>query len=172
MWQMLALLLVEAPLPVCGPAAEIAFREGAPVDRFFIENASVEDWSIARVEIGLAGSAGRLVFDTVPGGAGRNVSRPFRAEAGEARLSAAPDVPDGAEGMALDFSRFGPGERFVFSIDMDDRMTAVGGTQVAASELFDAAVTVTFAHARGGTEIHAARFDDRNRARPAAPCLS
>ncbi|MEM6489285.1 MAG: hypothetical protein AAF677_13635 [Pseudomonadota bacterium] len=158
---------------VCGPTARVTFREGAPVDRYLIENLSPGDWAIARLEIALAGSAGRLVFDTVGGGPGRNVAQPFvvRSGEGDAALAAMPDIPDGAEAMVLAFERFMPGQVFRFTIDMDDRL-AGWGTTVDGPEIEGAAVTVRFVDAGGAAVEVFASFDGQAVARPTMPCVS
>ncbi|MEO1469489.1 MAG: aggregation factor core [Pseudomonadota bacterium] len=155
--------------PLCGPSARVTFREGAPVDVYTVENLSPGDWAIAAVDIGLIGSAGRLVFDTVPGGAGRNVAQPFRAFPGEAALADMPLVPDGAEAMALSFAAFPTGARFQFSIDMDDRL-AGWGTTVQGPEIEGATVTVTFVAGERRSTLSAA-FDARAVAEPLTACL-
>lgn len=163
-----------AELPVCGPTARIIFREGAPVDLFTIENLSangITDWQIGEIEILLGPSAGRLVFDTVPGGGGRNVAQPFAPRDAEgAALADLPLVEDGAEGMALSFRAFVPGGRFTFSIDMDDRLAGYG-TTVAGPEIEGALVRVHFTdHDRHRATVEAP-FDGLSVARPATPCL-
>lgn len=164
-------------LPICGPAARLSFRDSSPVDVFTIENITARanrDWVIAGVEIDLGPSAGRLVFDTVPGGAGQNVAQPFKARPppGGARLADLPVVPDGAEGLALLFSAFAPGQNFRFTIDMDDRLGGLG-TRVDGPEIEGAMVTVRFADPADGREaVLSAPFDSLSRAMPAEACLS
>ncbi|MEO0819850.1 MAG: aggregation factor core [Pseudomonadota bacterium] len=159
--------------PICGPTAIVHVAEGAPVDRFLIENVSPRGWAIAGVEIALPGSAGRLVFDTVPGGAGINVAQPFVSRAGaDVRLAAAPEVADGDERLSLAFEAFPAGAAYAFTIDLDDRVSAGGGTRVSGAEIAGASVLVRFARAEGGEESHAGTFDEVARARAASPCLS
>jgi hypothetical protein len=174
---LLGLLALGAPagaqqLPVCGPAATVLHAEGAPADRVVMRNISQGAWGIARASIDLAGSAGRLIFDTVPDGAGTNVAQPFRPAGGAAVLAAPPAIPDGAEAMSLAFAAFPPGARFGFTIDLDDRLTARPGPTVAGAETAGARFTVTFRHADGTTETHEGPFDERGGARAAAPCVS
>ena len=172
------MLLVLIALPasgevaVCGPAATIAHVEGAPADRVTLRNLSTPPWAVERVVWDLEGSAGRLIFDTVTDGAGTNVAQPFRTAGGGAVLAVPPDIPDGATAAVLAFADFPPGARFDFTIDLDDRLRARAGPTVATTETAGARVTVTFRHADGGRETHAARFGADGRARAAAPCLS
>ncbi|MFT5934807.1 MAG: hypothetical protein ACI9M6_001863, partial [Hydrogenophaga sp.] len=67
---------------------------------------------------------------------------------------------------------FESGQRFVFSIDVDDRLTAsdLGQTRVAGAELKGALLTVVVDPSGGaGREIQA-RVDSNNRARVQASC--
>ncbi|MEO1276396.1 MAG: hypothetical protein AAFV96_13740 [Pseudomonadota bacterium] len=167
---MLDALLIAA-LPVCGPTAEARFTEGAPVDRFEIANLSPEGWWIDAVAIDLGPSAGRLVVDALPGGAGFNVAQPFRAEAGAAVLAAGQSVADGDEMIALNFATFPETVRFRFTLDLDDRISGSAGTRVSGSEMRDARLTVTFRHRDGTEEEHEGLFDGNAAARAGAPCL-
>lgn len=172
---LLASLALPAPaqdLPVCGPAATIAHREGAPVDRVELRNISDGPWRIVTAVVDLGPSAGRLVFDTRPGGAGINTAQPFRPAGGEGVLAEMPEIPDGATVMTLAFSAFAPGAAFRFTIDLDDRLSGRGGTTIETAEAAGGVFTVTFAHEDGGTETHDGSFDAFGRARAAAPCLS
>jgi len=169
---LLALPAEAAELIVCGPAASVSHREGAPTDTVVLTNWSEGPWSVASASIDLGPSAGRLVFDTAPDGAGINVSQPFRVAGGVAVLADMPVIPDGAETMTLSFTRFGPGEGFTFTIDLDDRVGGWGGTTIETAETADARFSVTFLHADGETETHEGLFDATGRAVAAAPCLS
>ncbi|MEL6766437.1 MAG: aggregation factor core [Pseudomonadota bacterium] len=164
--------LLIAALPVCGPTALARFTEAAPVDRFEIENLSPEGWSIEALVIDLGPSAGRLVVDALPGGAGFNVAQPFRAEAGAAVLKAGQSVSDGDEAIALSFAVFPDSVRFRFTLDLDDRISGSAGTRVAGSEMRDATLSVTFRHRDGTEERHEGLFDGQAAARAGAPCLS
>jgi len=157
---------------VCGPRATAFHRESSPSDVMGIENGSTPEWSILRAEILLAGSAGRLIFDTEPGGPGTSMSRPFRAAGGGAALAAEPETPDGSELLGLDFAAFASGQRFTFTIDLDDRVSGYAGSTVAVSEMTGATLRVTFVHADGGTETHEGLFDADPQAIAAAPCVS
>lgn len=163
-----------ATLPVCGPALDVAYSEGAPRDRMVLVNRSTEDWAVSRVEIDLGGSAGRLIFDTAAGGPGSSVHQPWRAEAGDARLADLPLVADGARGITLSFEQFATGGRFVFSLDLDDTADPSGfvGTTIAGAEIAGATVRATFVLPDGTAETHDGVFDDRAEARATAPCLS
>ena len=88
-----ALLIVSLVgiLPLAAQAATtcvhdvaLVFTESAPRDRFEVINDSSPGQRVQRLTLDLAGSAGRLIFDTVEGGPGINVFQPFRVESGEA----------------------------------------------------------------------------------------
>lgn len=128
----------------CGPAFSVRFIEGAPRDRFVIENTAQDGGAIDSVALDLRGSAGRLIFDTQSGGQGVEVFQPWRAEGGSAKLAAEPAVGDGDESLILLFTRFEPGQRYGFSIDVDDRLAAsdLGQIRVSGGEMEGAVVTV------------------------------
>lgn len=106
----------------CGPDIEVRFFEAADGDVFTIANRSEVPWTLVELEIRLDGSIGRLVFDTADGGPGFSMYRPFEAVDGEVELLSVPVVGDGAETVHLRFRGFQPGRRFLFVIDVDDRL--------------------------------------------------
>jgi hypothetical protein len=150
----------------------VVFTESAPRDLFEIRNGSSGGQRIQRLTLDLAGSAGKLIVDTTEGGTGVEVFQPFRVELGEAKLKASPVVQDGSDRLTLDFSRFEPGQRFLFSIDVDDRLTAsdLGQIRVSGCEMEGAVLTAVIGPRGGvGTELQA-RVDGSNRAQATAAC--
>jgi hypothetical protein len=174
---LIAVLLCALPLwaqaaPGCVREVSLVFTESAPRDRFEIRNDSSPGQRIQRLTLDLSPSAGRLIFDTTEGGTGVEVFQPFRTEPGEARLSRLPVVDDGSDRITLDFTRFEPGQRFRFSIDVDDRLTTsdLGQIRVSGREMEGALLTAEFG-ARGATGgAVQARVDGNNRARGQAAC--
>ena len=176
----LAAVLALAAMPwfahaeaVCQQQIALVFTESAPRDMFEIRNGSSKGQRIQRLTLDLAPSAGRLVFDTVAGGTGVDVFQPFRAEPGQARLAAVPDVKDGADRLELTFARFDAGQQFRFSIDVDDRLTAsdMGQTRVSGREMEGALLTVVLGpDGERGTE-RTARVGQNNTALIEAACL-
>lgn len=174
---LIALLAAASPLLVaaqstCTVDVSFAFTESAPRDRFEFRNESSAGQSIQRLRLALARSAGRLFFDTVQGGAGVDVFQPFQVDSGDARLAADPAVKDGDDRLELVFERFEPGQRFQFSIDVDDRLgdSDMGPTRVSGREMEGAVLTVVVGPAGSpGRELQA-RVDGANRARVQAPC--
>ena len=173
----IAALLSALPLAAhdaspCVHEVSMVFTESAPRDRFEIRNDSSADQRIQRLTLDLSPSAGKLIFDTLEGGTGVEVFQPFRIEPGEAQLKGSPVVQDGSDRLTLDFTRFESGQRFRFSIDVDDQLTAsdLGQIRVSGREMEGAVLTAVFGPRGGaGTELQA-RVDGNNRARAKAAC--
>lgn len=133
----------------CGPAATVLFVESAP-DHFVVTNESAGPWRLTRLAVRLAGSAGRLIFDTEGGGPGVSAYQPFAPSPGGAKLTGSTPVGDGDEELDLTFADFDPGQRFRFAIDLDDRLPEIyGRTTVTGAEIEGAAIVGTFVHADG-----------------------
>lgn len=135
----------------CGPEVVIRFIDSGP-DLFIIENNSLEDWTLLSLEFRAEHSAGRVVFDTDFGGAGASEPQQFETVEGEVGLMKAPVVADGAEELTLHFANFAPGRKFVFSIDLDDRLenSAMGQAYVTGDEIAGAEVLGLFTRPRIG----------------------
>ena len=167
-----ALPLVAQAEPACTHGVSMVFTESAPRDRFEIRNASSAGQRIQRLTLDLTPSAGRLIFDTTEGGTGVEVFQPFRIESGDAKLKSPPVVHDGSERLTLDFTRFDPGQRFGFSIDVDDQLTAsdLGQIRVSGREMEGAVLTVVIGASGGATREVQARVDGNHRAQVQAAC--
>lgn len=150
----------------CEPALDVRFVESAPRDRFEFVNRSDDATQVSDATIELAGSVGRLVFDTLDGGAGVEVFQPFRIDEGAELLIASTPPEDGGERITLTFEAFESGERFVFSIDVDDRLASseLGQIRVAGSEIAGALLSVSLTDADGVRRSVSATFDDDARA--------
>ena len=68
----------------CSDYIKVSFAEGAPVDKFKIENQS-KNWQIKTMDIDLSSSKGRLIFDTISGGKGVEVFQPYQSVSGSAK---------------------------------------------------------------------------------------
>ena len=136
----------DAAEPLCPLHLEAWFVESAPRDRFEFINRSRNGWSVARVELDLANSAGQLVFDTEDGGVGVEVFQPYRAETSSARVADATLPEDGGQRLSVVFERFGVDDTFAFTIDVDDRLTEsdLGQIRVSGSEIQGARLSVVF----------------------------
>lgn len=123
---------------------EVAFTEGSPTDVFSIRHDGDCALGPFTLEIDLSASAGGLYFDTTAGGAGLQTYQPFELIAGAERVTAISPVGDGDARVRLSFSRFEPGERVAFTIDVDDRMTAgpLGQTLIDGSEIAGGRVSI------------------------------
>ena len=144
----------------CRTALEARFVESAPRDRFELAVPKGGTATIVGLRLDLAGSAGDLVFDTEPGGDGVEVYQPFRIERGEALLRRSEPLADGGRVIGLDFDGFGAGERFDFSIDVDDRLvdSELGRIRVSGSEIEGASLRVDVRDAEGTVTTVDARF--------------
>lgn len=161
----ISFLAMAAPIAAmsapCGVPLEARFVEGAPVDRFVITNTGASDLDVTEISLDLAPSKGRLIFDTVGGGAGVEVFQPFRSDAGTLA------VADGAEMLSLPLAGLPSGAKVSFTIDVDDRLTAseLGQIRVSGSEMQGAQMAFKVA-GKGYT----ATFDAQNVARIAPTC--
>jgi len=133
--------------PACGVVIEVLFDEGAPRDRMSISNGSTAAIDITKVTFDLSTSFGRIIFDTLDGGAGVEVFQDFRVESGSAELTKDPTANDGADSLVLEFDRFATGDDFTFSIDVDDQLvdSALGQIQVTGAEIEGASVSFEIA---------------------------
>lgn len=175
-WLVNALLVALPALaqasPACVHGVSMAFTESAPRDQFEIRNDSSAGQHILRLTLDLTGSAGRLIFDTIEGGTGVEVFQPFRIESGDAKLKSPPVIQDGSNRLILEFSRFEPGQRFGFSIDVDDTLPAsdLGQIRISGREMEGALLTAVVGPLGAvGTERQA-RVDGSNRARVTLSC--
>jgi hypothetical protein len=150
----------------CGPAIEVRFIDAADGDVFTVRNVSEQPWSLVSLVIRLAGSRGRLVFDTAGGGPGYSMHQPFAAVNGEVGLLDAPDVGDGADEVTLRFSRFTPGRDFLFVIDVDDRLefSDFGRAVVSGAEIEGAGAEAVLTMEGGVRSVAHGRFGDGGRA--------
>jgi len=145
----------------CVALLEVRFVESAPRDRFEFLVPPAGPATVESIRLDLAGSVGELVFDTEPGGDGVEVYQPFRVERGEAMLLGAAPLADGGRRVELDFTGFGAGERFTFSIDVDDRLAAseLGQIRVSGSEIEGASLLAGLRDADGARTSVEGRFD-------------
>jgi len=174
---LIALLLAGTPLlglaqPACVLNVSFTFTESAPRDLFEVRNDSSRNQQIRRLRLDLDGSMGRLIFDTEEGPPGVNVFQPFRVESGDARLITVPVVQDGSDHLELDFQQFEPGQRFQFSIDVDDRLgdSDLGQIRISGRELEGSLLTVVVGVPNGADREIQARVDGANRARVQTNC--
>ena len=153
------------------------FIEGAPRDRFIIQNNSQGDLNIESLILSLKDTRGKLIFDTVDGGKGVEVFQQFRSEENWeeslAKLAANPNLKDGADTLEINFAHFKPKQSYRFSLDVDDQLTnsELGQIRVSGSEMAGAGLNFVLRDQNGKRFTRTARFDNNSRARLSANCL-
>ncbi|WP_181893152.1 aggregation factor core [Falsiruegeria mediterranea] len=155
--------LLQAPTAQAG--LSIRFIEGAPKDRFQIENTGGCDITGAMLRLDLSSSQGALIFDVSSTGAGVEVFQPFVLVEGQEALASVPAVVDGQDTLDLAVDRLEPGAAIGFTIDVDD---TIGTRQitVTGSEIEGATVSIT-----QGAEVRATTFNVSARAElPTSSC--
>ncbi len=117
----------------------VKFVEGAPKDRFRIENTGTCDIQNASLSIDLSSSQGGLIFDVTSAGAGVEVFQPFEIVEGRESLSELPTILDGQSNVTLQIDELQPNEVIVFSIDVDDtlgqREITVTGSEIEGGSI-------------------------------------
>ncbi|MGB0927889.1 MAG: aggregation factor core [Pikeienuella sp.] len=123
----------------------IKFFEGAPTDRFEITNSSTCMVDELAMTINLAGSAGKLIFDTTATGAGVEVFQPMRITAGNDYLAEVSAVTDGDQTVTLTINSFDARGVISFTADLDDQLdqSDLGQIRVTNGEIEGAAVIAT-----------------------------
>jgi hypothetical protein len=116
---------------------KVTFREGAPKDRFTIENTGNCPLGPLTVTIDLSGSAAGLVFDVTNRGAGVQVFQPFELVSGSANVIGNPSVRDGDNAVVLKLSALTKANPVAFTIDVDDtkgsRAITVSGSEITGA---------------------------------------
>lgn len=121
---------------------QVRFVEGAPKDRFVLENVGGCDVVSSTLNIDLSPSAGRLIFDVSEAGAGVEVFQPLELVDGANALRQLPSVVDGQTSIELEIATLAAGENLAFTIDVDDTIGQREIT-VSGSEIVGATVSYT-----------------------------
>ena len=112
----------------------VVFDEGAPKDRFKIQNAGDCAFEASQVTLDLSTSSAGLIFDVTDRGAGVEVYQPFQLIEGSQALSSVPLVRDGQSEITFDIVALDPGASIEFTIDVDDtlgeREITVSGSEI------------------------------------------
>jgi len=115
----------------------VTFDEGAPKDRFTIENTGVCAIEAAEILLDLSPSRGKLIFDVTGAGAGVEMFQPFDIVTGAGALTEMPLVLDGQSKIQFNISSLRPGDTISFTIDVDDTLGAreitVSGAEIAGA---------------------------------------
>lgn len=134
-----ATLLLSAVLSIGAASAAIIvnFDEGAPKDRFSIENTGGCDLGALMLRIDLSETAGGLYFDTTDAGVGVEVFQPLEITSGSEMLTSTPEITDGDTDVTLAMRGLKRDQTLAFTIDVDDtlRHSALGQTQVTGAEI-------------------------------------
>ncbi len=140
----------------------IRFIEGAPKDRFVIQNSGNCDFQDFDVLLDLSSSAAGLIFDTTSQGAGVEVFQPMEIVAGQSFLGEFDAPTDGDNKFNIPFKTLPKGAEMAFTIDVDDTLknSASGQIIVRGQEIEGATVSV-------GNAV--AAFDRSSRAQVAVP---
>jgi len=133
-----------------GADITVSFVEGAPKDRFVVENTGACDLANFDVDLRLDTSAAGLIFDTSSSGAGVEVFQPLEVVAGREFLGSFDGPTDGDNRFIMPFTTLPAGARFAFTIDVDDTQTAGPSGQiiVRGGEIEGAQVVVSYAGAQ------------------------
>ena len=99
---------------VVGDVLEITWSGGAP-------GTQLVELRINTDKLGDGLTIGDVLFDTAPGGLGAFASSPLTIVSHEGFSVIAQAVADGSQRLVLRFSGFDPGERLVFTIDVDEQ---------------------------------------------------
>ena len=146
----------------------VRFVESAPKDRFVFENRGSCLIGEATVEIDLAETAGKLIFDTTETGAGVEVFQPFEILEGDISLVSGSRVEDGDRMLTVQIFGLEEGGRAGFTIDVDDTLTDsdLGMIRVTESEMSGGRISMIHGEFGSATAV----FDDVSQAVLALPC--
>lgn len=133
------------PEPPAPTTVEVRFFEGAPKDRFQIENIGSCALGESIINLDLTQSVGKLVFDTTASGVGVEVFQPFEVVEGEIELVDGETVVDGEALLSIRVDGLPPGASVGFTIDVDDTLedSELGMIQVTDSEIEGGIVTIS-----------------------------
>ena len=142
-------LLTLTALLMAGTTAQaninVRFLEGAPKDRFIIENAGDCDMGPFDVTLDLSQSQAGLIFDVTGAGAGVEVFQPLEIVEGSIHLASVVAPKDGDNVLSLPLNGLPANARVAFTIDVDDTLKngPSGQIIVRGSEFAGAAVKLS-----------------------------
>ena len=123
---------------------QIRFIEGAPKDRFVLENVGTCEVEASTLKIDLSQSAGRLIFDVTEKGAGVEVFQPLEFVEGVDALRQIPSVVDGQNTIELEIASLAAGDKLAFTVDVDD---TIGQREITVTGSEIEGATVSYADA-------------------------
>jgi len=123
---------------------QVSFADGAPKDKFVIQNISECNIQNIAMTIDLLESTGRLIFDTTATGKGVEVFQPFEVTTGQITLNSARQFNDGDTQLSLNISSIKANDSVSFTIDVDDTLTEseFGNIRVTAPEISGGSVAL------------------------------
>ncbi|MBM7068337.1 hypothetical protein [Actibacterium sp. 188UL27-1] len=147
-----ALIAATACAGVAQADLAVRFVEGAPKDRFVLENTGCP-LGPAIVTLDLTSSAGGLIFDITASGAGVEVFQPVEIQQGADALIGMTVVGDGDQILQLSLAGLAVGQSVTLTTDLDDTapQSALGQIRVAGTEIAGSAVRVSTAGTPNGT---------------------
>ena len=123
----------------------VSFDEGAPKDRFRIENAGTCSVSESSIMADLSTSEGGLIFDVTAEGEGVEVFHPFELVKWFGAIEGLPTVADGQTEDRSYIVSLAPDEVIEFTIDVDDTR---GQRAITVSGAETEGAGVTYSHAQ------------------------
>ena len=141
MYNLIPVLVVALGASPLWADVTVRFDEGAPKDRFVIQNTGPCALADIVVTLDLGASRAGLIFDVTAAGAGVSVFQPLEIVEGRASLSQVPEVRDGDNTLALPIAGLAEGASIAFTIDVDDT-AGTQATMVSGAEIEGAKVTV------------------------------
>ena len=121
---------------------QVRFIEGAPKDKFLIQNTGRCAIADSSVLLDLSTTTGKLIFDVTSQGGGVEVFQPFELVEGGDALATLPNVVDGQSEIQLEIANLKPRGTIVFTIDVDD---TIGQREITVSGAEIQGATVTYA---------------------------
>lgn len=109
----------------------VQFIEGAPKDRFIIENFGDCDLGALDIVIDVSASEAGLIFDTTGVSEGVGAFQPFEVTKGEQYLLEPPKISDGDQRVTLNVTGLGQDGAIAFTIDVDD---TAGSREITVSD--------------------------------------
>jgi hypothetical protein len=140
---------------------EVSFVDGAPKDRFVLNNIGECAMQNITANIDLSNSTGKLIFDTTATGAGVEVFQPFESSDGNIKLVNGNPVQDGETTLLLNIATLKANSSTRFTIDVDDtlKQSELGNIRVSGSEIENATIQI-----RSMGRTSEATFDKNGRA--------
>lgn len=138
----ITILLAAHTAQIASADTVVRFLEGAPKDKFIIENTSSCDTGTFELTIDLSGSQAGLIFDTTASGAGVEVYQPLEIAQGQDYAAQTPQIRDGETELGVSLKNLPASKQVIYTIDVDDTQAAsdLGQIRVSGAEITGATV--------------------------------